>query len=149
MGPNANFVTGLVAKEDALLRVLILLRMHTGQSTSIASGSVDGEGAIDVTSCLIELDGLPGVLGGLADARSVDDCAVAMLRSLRLSVRVHILTLNVSLYLILTETQWQIQLEGLIILPGLRFLKACLVRVGRRSRATLSSAARILRPMVV
>ena len=133
MGSDSDFVASLVAEENALLRSLVLLRMHARQSTSIASSSVDGKGAIDVTPCLVELDSLPGILGSLADARAVDDCTVTSVLSLGVVVRLHVLALNVSLDLILSESQGKIQLEGLIVLPRLRFLKACLIRIGRRT----------------
>ena len=104
MRSHTDFVSsGGVAKKDALLGV-VLLRVHSRKTAGVTACRVDCKSAIDISARLIELDGLPGVLGGLADARSVDDCAVAMLRSLRLSISVHILTLDVSLYLILSKT---------------------------------------------
>ena len=149
VSPHTDFVATGVTEENALLRRMVLLWMNAGKPAGIAAGSVDGEGAVDVTPSLVELDGLPGILCSLTDSGSVDDGTVTRLCVLLLVTRLHLLALDVSLYLILSETQGQIQLEGLIILPRLRFLKACLVRVRRRPRATLSSAAWVLRAMII
>jgi hypothetical protein len=67
-----------------------------------------------------------------------------------LGVALHVLRDDVSLYLILPEPKWKIQLEGsVVIVTRLRLLKARLVRVGRRTRAALRCASRVLRAIVI
>lgn len=78
--------------------------MHPRNSARIASSSVNSKGAIDIATGLVKLNGLPSVFGGLTDA------SVPLGRStlVLLCVALHLLLLNVPLYLILTEPEWQI-----------------------------------------
>jgi len=67
-----------------------------------------------------------------------------------LGVALYVLRDDVSLYLILSEPKWKIQLEGpVVVLARLWLLKARLVRVGRRARAALCCASWILRAIVI
>ena len=115
--------------------------MHTTEAAGIAPGSIDSERAVNVSASLIELDGLPRVLRRLADPGAI--------RGHSLTVCLVLLILNVPLDLILAESEGQIQLEGLIILPGLGLLETRLVAVRRVARASLSGAARVLRAVIV
>lgn len=138
LSSNADLLIGLVPEENALL----LVALHTRDAARVAPCRVDCERSVDVTTSLVELDGLPGVLGRLADARSLHHGVVVHLSVVR---RV----LNVSLYLILTEPKRQVEFECLVVLARGRLLKARLVGISGGSRATLGRAARVLRSMVI
>ena len=64
-------------------------------------------------------------------------------------IALHVLSLDVPLDLILTEPKWKIQLKGLVILPRLGLLEACLIGISSCSRAALGSATGILRTMII
>ena len=125
------------------LCVLLLLGMNTGNAACIASSRVNSKSTINVASCLIEFYGLPGVLSGLTNARSLA-YAYCLLLLLLLSIAILLHVLNVPLDLVFTESQREIKLKSLVILPGRGLLKARLVGVGCRSRATIGCAPRIL-----
>lgn len=78
--------------------------------TDVALGSVDSEGAIDIASCLVELNRLPSILSSLADGSSFDHARVLLVSTL------HVLPMNVPLNLILSEPKRKIELKGLIVL---------------------------------
>lgn len=104
---HAHLLPALVAQEDALVGVGLLAGLHYARdSACVGGGRVDGEGAVDVSARLVELDGLPGVLGGLADAGAVDDAG-----SRRIVCHIVRVSLDVPFDLILSETQGQIQFK--------------------------------------
>ena len=86
---------------------------------------------------------MPGVLGGLANARAVNHGAALAI------ILIHVLPIDVSLNLILAEPKRKVQFEGLIILPRLWLLKARLVGVCSSAGSAIGGAPWILRPMVV
>lgn len=100
--PDSHLCASLIAKENALL--LVLHRMHPRNSARIASSSVNSKGPIDIATGLVKLNGLPSIFSGLTDT------SVPLGRStlVLLCVALHLLLLNVPLYLILTEPEWQI-----------------------------------------
>lgn len=101
LSPDSHLRASLIAKENALL-LLVLGWVNPRNTASIALSSVNSKGAIDVTASLVKLNGLPSVLGRLTNASgSLDHAALVLL-----SVAVHLLLLNVPLYLILTESKW-------------------------------------------
>ena len=125
MGSNTDLVArSRIAQEDTLLRwVLGGLWMNTRETAGVAASSVDRKRAIDISASLVELDRLPGVLRGLADARTLRNAVIRV----RL-VRLGLLVLYVTLDLVLPEAQWQIELKrSLVILARLGLLKARLV----------------------
>ena len=125
------------------------LRIHTRETTCVTAGRIDGKSTIDVTTSLVELDGLPRVFGCLADARAVLDVVVVIVVYMSL-VRLDLLVLDVALDLILTEAKRKIQFKGpLLVLARLRLLKARLIRVGRVARTALRCTAWILRSVIV
>ena len=65
------------------------------------------------------------------------------------AIALHVLAMDVTFNLILAKPKWQVKLEGLIVLTGLRFLEAGMVRISCCARATLSRSAWILRPVVI
>lgn len=142
---NANFMARgtLITQEYALLR-MISLWVYSWESTGVTSSCIDCESAIHIPTCLIEFDGLPGVFCCLGDARSFGDGAGTVCLGSG-----DILILNITLDLVLTESQRKIQFKGLIILPRLRFLKARLIRIALASWTSISCPARILRVMVI
>ena len=95
--------------------------MDPRDTTGVAIGSVDGKSAVDVTPCLVKLNGLPGVLGCLTNARAVNHLILLSV------VGLHILPLDVPLDLILAEAERQIEFKSLVVLPRVWLLKACLV----------------------
>ena len=111
--------------------------------TDVALGCVYGECPIDVSARLVELDGLPSILGRLADRRALNHAWVVLVSAL------HVLPVDVTLNLILTEPKGEIKLEGLIVLARGRFLEAPLVLVRGCACPTLRCAPRILGAMVV
>ena len=98
LSAHSNLLTCLVAEEDALLGG-VGGWVHAGDARSVAVGRVDGKGAIDVTARLVEFDGLPGVLGGLADAGTVCNALVLLV------VARVVLLVDVAFDLILAESQ--------------------------------------------
>ena len=102
-------MSGLIAEENALLgRIGGVSRVHARDTTRVRTSCVYRECTIDVTAGLIELDGLPGVFGGLTDARTLD-YALVLLHVLPLvTIALHVLPMNVPLNLILAKPQWQI-----------------------------------------
>ena len=72
--------------------------MHSRDTARVAVRSVDSKGAIYVAPRLIELDSLPRVLCGLADAWTFDHLLVL------LGVALGILLVDVTLDLVLTES---------------------------------------------
>lgn len=126
------------------------LRIHTRETTCVTAGRIDGKSTIDVTTSLVELDGLPRVFGCLADARAVLDVVVVVIVVYMSLVRLDLLVLDVALDLILTEAKRKIQFKGpLLVLARLRLLKARLIRVGRVARTALRCTAWILRSVIV
>lgn len=125
LGPDSHFGTSLIAEENALLLLLVLLsRVHSRYAARITARSVYCKGSIDVASGLVKLNGLPGVFGGLTDDGTAFDDALVLLSVIDL----HVLLMNVALDLILTEPQWKIQFKCLVcVLPALRLLKARLI----------------------
>lgn len=127
---HADFVTSLIAQEDALLlRLLLVARgMHSGDRSRVAPCRTDSKCSIDIPARLVELNRLPGVFGRLTDGRAVfyaNDGLIVGVIWVHLLVRIAVLLMNVSLNLTLAEAQRQIELERLIsTLPALRLLKA-------------------------
>ena len=76
---------------------------------------------------MIKLNGLPGVLGSLTDARTLNYTLILLYVLGLVSIALHVLRMNVPLNLILAKPQWQIKFKGLVVLTGLRFLEACVV----------------------
>jgi len=148
MGPHAHLVITRAARvphEDTLLGVIAGGRVHSAETARVTTSCVDGKSTVDVSAGLIELDGLPSILGCLTDAwTSFSDSLLLML-----ALCLGLLILNVTLDLILAETQRQVEFEGLIILSRLRLLKASLISVGCVARATFGGTAWVLRAMVV
>ena len=108
--PHADLLAGLVAQKYALVRRGTRV-VDALDRCGVAASRVDSEGTVDVAARLVELNGLPRVLRGLADARSFDN-ALVLLGVVAFQIR----GMNIPLYLILTESKRQIELEGLIVL---------------------------------
>ena len=87
---------------------------------------------------------MPGILGSLTDARTLNDSLVLLHVLSLVTIALHVLAMNVPLNLILAKPQWQIEFKGLVVLTGLRFLEARVVGVSRGTRATLCRPTRIL-----
>ena len=146
LGSDANLCLGLVSQENALIGG-VLPRVHARDAARIAACRVNCKGAVDVTPGLVELDGLPGVLCSLTDSWALNHSRL-IVHVLRV-VTLHVLRIVVTLNLILSETQGQVKLKLIIVLSALRLLETCLVRVSCGPWATLCSAARVLRPMII
>ena len=83
-------------------------RMYARDSTRVRTSCVNSKCAIDVTASLIKLDGLPGVLGCLTDARTLNYTLVLLHVLGLVAIALHVLPMNVTLNLILTKPQWQV-----------------------------------------
>ena len=127
--------------------------MNSRDTTVVASSRVDSKSAVDVTTSLIKLNCLPGVLGRLTYARvSTFDYSRAL--DLLCVSALNALNRDVSLYLIFSEPKRKIQLKGsvvvaVVLLARLRLLEARLIRVCCCTGATLCRASGILRAVVI
>ena len=129
---TVNLVVHLRSEENALLgrlrHALILIHVRRG-TTCVTDSWIDGiiycESSINVSACLVELNGLPCILGGLTDTRAIWDSrhiGVLWLLLIWLSLVLR-MRLNVPFNLILSKSQWKIELKG-IVLTTLRLLEA-------------------------
>ena len=94
---------------------------------------------------MVELDGLPSILGSLADSWTLDNTTSVCLCCSSL----HILVVYVSLDLILAKSKRKIKLKGIVVLSRVRLLKARLIGVGCGARTSLCRTSGILRPMII
>ena len=80
--------------------------MHTRDATCVRTCRVYRECAIDITTRLIELYSLPGILCGLTNARTLNNALVLWHVLGIVTIALHVLAMDVPLNLILTESQW-------------------------------------------
>ena len=146
LSTDADLRLGLVTQENALICCVLNL-VCARDTTSVATSRIDGKGAVDVTPCLVELNGLPGILSCLTDARALNHAI--LIDMLRVVATLHVLGMVVSFYLILTESQRKVQFKRIVVLSALRLMKSGLVRVGSGPGAALCGATWILRAVVV
>lgn len=114
LGSALNFVS-LGAEENTLLGWLILLwlRYWIRCTTLVADCRVDSESSIDITTCLIELYGLPSVFSGLWYLLVFINWSTTC--GLRLLLILLGIDLDISFNMILTEPQWQIEFKRVIL----------------------------------
>ena len=137
----------LWTEENTLLCRLILLglRHRVSGSTLIANCRVNCKGAVYVTTRLIEFNCLPGVFSSCRNRLVfVDLSRSCCLRLLLILLRVD---LDISFNMILTEPQWQIEFEW-IVLATLRFLESRGIRC-RSPGSAISGPSWVWRVVVV
>ena len=113
----------LWTEENTLLGRLILLglRHRVGGSTLVANCRVDCEGAVDVTTRLVEFNCLPGVFSSRRNRLVFVDLSSSCCLGLLLILLW--VDLDISFNMILTEPQWQIEFKW-IVLATLGFLES-------------------------
>ena len=156
LASTVNLVVYLRSEENALLgwlrHALILIHVRRG-TACVADGWIDGiidsESSVNISTCLIELNGLPSILSSLTDSRTIWNSRHirALWLLLILLCLVLWVCLNVPFNLILSKSQRQIELKG-IVLTALWLLEACRVR-GCCPRAAISCPPWIGRVVVM
>ena len=157
LASTVNLVVYLRSEENALLGWLrgnALILIHVcGGTTCITDGWIDGiidcKGAVDISACLVELNGLPRILSSLTNSRPIwDSRHIRVLLLLLILLRLVLwVCLDVPFNLILSKSQWQVELER-IVLTTLRLLEASRVRCSC-SGAAVSCPSWIGRVIVV
>lgn len=105
LSPDAYFLPGLIAQEDTLLGLVGCDRVHARDARSVACSCINRKSAIDIPSCLVELDGLPGVLGRLTDTWTFSDARLVNSIARMWLILIGVLNVHITLDLILTEAQ--------------------------------------------